>query len=276
MVDTGGMQIGQLAAAAATTSRTVRHYHRLGLLDEPQRRKNGYRDYTVNDVVRLMRIRWLANSGIPLNAIHAILARDATRDDGDGTVADLQALIGALEAEQTRLTQRLTKLTSMVSNLENGRPLSALPSEVSDLLVTAMDAAPSPAVRTALERERDLLEVLALSGNAPEELLTFYAASIADADKRSRYSAFLGEWSNLAGRTPESAETDISDLCEQLIGWFEDAGTLTATTQATSPSYEAAAPFSLDDVIPDPAQREVVLRVQRALIAGTQAGGGAR
>ncbi|MGW5076600.1 MerR family DNA-binding transcriptional regulator [Rhodococcus sp. NPDC004095] len=38
------MRIGQLADAAGTTPRTVRHYYRLGLLEEPQR----YRTATAN------------------------------------------------------------------------------------------------------------------------------------------------------------------------------------------------------------------------------------
>lgn len=33
----------QLADLAGTTVNTVRHYHRLGLLDEPERQGNGYK-----------------------------------------------------------------------------------------------------------------------------------------------------------------------------------------------------------------------------------------
>ncbi|WP_145977638.1 MerR family transcriptional regulator, partial [Rhodococcus sp. BS-15] len=71
------MRIGSLADAAGTTPRTVRHYHRLGLLGEPRRLSNGYREYTIDDVVRLMRIRWLADAGMPLGAIAAALDRSA-------------------------------------------------------------------------------------------------------------------------------------------------------------------------------------------------------
>ncbi|GAT66905.1 merR family transcriptional regulator [Planomonospora sphaerica] len=39
------MRIGELAALAGVSTRTVRHYHRLGLLPEPERRANGYRVY---------------------------------------------------------------------------------------------------------------------------------------------------------------------------------------------------------------------------------------
>ena len=35
----------ELAGLAGTTVNTIRHYHRLGLLDEPERRYNGYKQY---------------------------------------------------------------------------------------------------------------------------------------------------------------------------------------------------------------------------------------
>ncbi|NMM92480.1 hypothetical protein B2J88_51025 [Rhodococcus sp. SRB_17] len=269
MVDTRRMQIGQLAAAADTTPRTVRHYHRLGLLDEPHRRANGYREYTMSDVVRLMRIRWLADSGVPLGSVAAILSHDASGEDTDDTVTDLRALIGVVRAEHAKLARRLVRLTSMLADVDNGRPISALPAEVAGVLATAIDTAPTPAVRAALERERDLLEVLAISGNVPDEFLSSYATSIADDEQRSHYFAFLAEWSNLAGRSPDSVDTEIELLSRNLLAQFEEAGTFTDIEADTAQWGEAGIPVSLDDVIPDPAQREVVLRVQRALTAST-------
>lgn len=62
-----------LAAIAGTTPRTLRHYHQIGLLPEVGRDANGYRRYGVGDLVRLLRIRQLAASGLPLRKIaHAI------------------------------------------------------------------------------------------------------------------------------------------------------------------------------------------------------------
>lgn len=49
------MRIGELAALAGVTTRTVRHYHRVGLLPEPGRRVNGYRDYGLRDAGELTR-----------------------------------------------------------------------------------------------------------------------------------------------------------------------------------------------------------------------------
>ena len=45
------MRSGELAALAGVTVRTLRHYHQIGLLPEPERGGNGYRDYDVHDLL---------------------------------------------------------------------------------------------------------------------------------------------------------------------------------------------------------------------------------
>lgn len=267
------MQIGQLAAAANTTPRTVRHYHRLGLLDEPRRRANGYREYTMSDVVRLMRIRWLADSGVPLGSVAAILAT-SSREDTDDVVADLTALISSLRAQQATLERRLTTLTSMLVDCQRGQPISALPANVANALDDAIDTARTPQVRAGLERERDLLEVLAISGGVPDEFLASYVTSLTDADQRSRYFAVLAEWSNLAGRSLDSAESDIERLAAAILDQLKESGALANMRSDSAEWEEADMPVALDQVIPDPAQREVVLRVQRALISMDSTGSG--
>lgn len=39
------MRIGEFAELVGVTTRTVRHYHHIGLLPEPDRSANGYRIY---------------------------------------------------------------------------------------------------------------------------------------------------------------------------------------------------------------------------------------
>ncbi|MFD4182788.1 MerR family transcriptional regulator [Rhodococcus sp. NPDC058514] len=263
------MRIGQLADAAGTTPRTVRHYHRLGLLEEPQRLPNGYREYTVSDAVRLMRIRWLADSGVPLGSVAAILSEDVSDEVESDVVADLRALISAVQVEQAKLARRHGRLASMLADAENGNPISALPADIAAALADVIDGAQLPKVSAVLRRERDLLEVLAISGAVPEELLAWYAAAIADDEQRERSLALLADWSDLEGRNPHSAEAEIEALSRRLLGHFEHQQTL-ADLHAAVPTVatDAGLALSLDDVIPDDAQREVVLRVQRRLLAG--------
>ncbi|MGD0244131.1 MAG: MerR family DNA-binding transcriptional regulator [Streptosporangiaceae bacterium] len=41
------MRIGELAGLVGISTRAVRHYHRIGLLAEPGRTANGYREYSL-------------------------------------------------------------------------------------------------------------------------------------------------------------------------------------------------------------------------------------
>ncbi|WP_286160418.1 MerR family transcriptional regulator [Streptomyces yunnanensis] len=53
----------EIAELAGTSLRAVRHYHEVGLLDEPVRRANGYKQYGVAHLVRLLRIKPLSTWG---------------------------------------------------------------------------------------------------------------------------------------------------------------------------------------------------------------------
>ncbi|MGO1539194.1 MAG: MerR family transcriptional regulator [Leucobacter sp.] len=71
----------EIADIASTTVNTVRHYHRLGLLDEPERRFNGYKQYGVRHLVQLLQIRRLVELGLPLGRIDEVSAdRESRRD----------------------------------------------------------------------------------------------------------------------------------------------------------------------------------------------------
>ena len=72
------LTIGQLAEYAGVTVRAVRHYHQIGLLPEPERDASGYRRYGALAVVSLIKIRTLANAGVPLSRIGQMLEADAS------------------------------------------------------------------------------------------------------------------------------------------------------------------------------------------------------
>ncbi|MCO8276227.1 MerR family transcriptional regulator [Actinoplanes sp. TRM 88003] len=59
----------ELAELSGTTVNTIRHYHRLGLIEEPERRYNGYKQYEVRHLISLLRIRRLTDLGVPLAQI---------------------------------------------------------------------------------------------------------------------------------------------------------------------------------------------------------------
>ena len=56
----------RLAQLAGTTVKTIRHYHAIGLLEEPERAGNGYKQYGTAHLVRLLQIARLRELGMPL------------------------------------------------------------------------------------------------------------------------------------------------------------------------------------------------------------------
>ncbi len=66
----------EIAELAGTSLRAVRHYHHVGLLPEPERRPNGYKQYGVAHLIRVLRIKRLTDLGFSLPQI-------ATMNDTD-------------------------------------------------------------------------------------------------------------------------------------------------------------------------------------------------
>ncbi|AOS63827.1 helix-turn-helix domain-containing protein [Actinoalloteichus hymeniacidonis] len=89
----------QLAELADTTVNAVRHYHKIGLLDEPERTSNGYKHYTVSHLVRLLQIKRMSALGIPLGQVAAMGRAGEDPDEG------LRVLDTELEATIKRLTR---------------------------------------------------------------------------------------------------------------------------------------------------------------------------
>src|SRR6267154_5476640 len=71
--------IGQVATYAGVTIKAVRHYHQRGLLEEPPRDSSGYRRYSAEHAIDLVKIKTLAEAGVPLARIKELLAADPDR-----------------------------------------------------------------------------------------------------------------------------------------------------------------------------------------------------
>ncbi|WP_131735616.1 MerR family transcriptional regulator [Actinomadura roseirufa] len=97
--------IGRLARYAGVTIKTIRVYHAKGLLPEPERDSSGYRRYTARHAIDLIKIRSLADAGVPLARIRDLRAAPAADlrralHEIDG---DLTARIGELRRVRRRL-----------------------------------------------------------------------------------------------------------------------------------------------------------------------------
>lgn len=96
------MRIGEVARLAGISNRAVRHYHDIGVLPEPMRRANGYREYSVLDVTRLLRIRHLISLGLSLDKVANLLEPVGGSLDGE-----LAALEEALRQQIAVLNDQL-------------------------------------------------------------------------------------------------------------------------------------------------------------------------
>ncbi|MGW9209737.1 MerR family transcriptional regulator [Embleya sp. NPDC055664] len=155
------MRIGELAALVGITPRAVRHYHHLGLLPEPARRANGYREYGLGEAVLLARIRRPTELGLGLDEVRDVLADDAGRE----LVEVLEEPDADLSRQETVIRERRARLASLLAEARAGRlpaegPLSP---ELTTLLADLGELPDSPVA--AKDREHLVLFDVAL----PEE-----------------------------------------------------------------------------------------------------------
>ncbi|WP_034274765.1 MerR family DNA-binding transcriptional regulator [Actinospica robiniae] len=107
------LTIGQLAATAGVTVRTVRHYHQVGLLPEPERDASGYRRYDAQAAVDLVRIRTLAEAGVPLSRIDALLHAEP-----EEFAAAVSRIDIALQAKIDQLAEHRRRIAGLASGEE--------------------------------------------------------------------------------------------------------------------------------------------------------------
>lgn len=89
----------RLAEIANTTVNSIRHYHKVGLLPQPDRAANGYKHYEVTHLIRLIEIKRLTELGISLPQIAAM-----DRSDTDSLRA-MRSLDAHLEGTIDRLSR---------------------------------------------------------------------------------------------------------------------------------------------------------------------------
>src|ERR1700680_879792 len=100
--------IGQLAAYAGVTIKAVRHYHQRGLLEEPQRDSSGYRRYSAQHAIDLIKIKTLAEAGVPLARVKELLA--ASPDRVAAAIAEVDRTLQERTRELRRTRGRIAGL----------------------------------------------------------------------------------------------------------------------------------------------------------------------
>jgi len=110
--------VNEVAERAGISGRTLRHYHRIGLLLPDRVGSNGYRYYGPDAIARLQRILLLRDTGMPLAEIAAVLEAAATAE------TEIEALTGHLDQlaeERETLDRRIDAVKHTLSMRRQGR-----------------------------------------------------------------------------------------------------------------------------------------------------------
>ena len=174
------LTISQLASYAGVTVRAVRHYHHVGLLPEPERDASGYRSYTAADVVRLIKVRTLAEAGVPLARVAELL--EADEEEFAAAVAEIDRRLRAEVRELQEHRRRIARLAA-------GDSLALPPEVVAYLEKLRATGAPEAVVQG--ERDGWIL----MAARWPEKIPTLMEDKTAQLDdpRTVRLYALIGE-----------------------------------------------------------------------------------
>lgn len=206
------LTISQLAAYAGVTARAVRHYHAKGLLPEPERDRSGYRRYDAAAVVELIRIRTLAEAGVPLSRVQELLTAD--EEEFAAAMEEIHRRLGAEIRERQRHRERVAQLAA-------GDRL-ALPPEAVDYLDRLREL---DLPERAIEMERDAWILVA--AQIPDQmpaLMELKRGQIEDPAVRAMYLDLVeaADWDADDPRLPAIADRLVAMFEEDVEYWNED------------------------------------------------------
>ena len=168
------MRVKDAADLAGVSVRTVRHYHACGLIPVPPT-VAGMRDYELSHLARLIRIRWLVESGLSLPRIAELLEPEP--DGEDAGASDLREAMVTLDARLSELTAQRQRLSRLLESVLAGGSVTPLPAVVAAFYDRLGAQAPDRATRRAVRTERDFLELAYFRGEVPPEAEALFQGS---------------------------------------------------------------------------------------------------
>lgn len=205
------LTISQLASHAGVTVRAVRHYHHIGLMPEPARDGSGYRTYGAGDVVRLIRIRTLAEAGVPLARVQELL---------DATPAEFSEAVAQIDAELRARIRELQEHRRRIARLADGDSL-ALPPEV----VGYLDKLRASGVSEKMvEGERD--GWILMAARWPEKIPEFMVDKTAQLDDPRTVQLYRLIDELVEVGIDEDRLGDVADLMAEMAAQSADRGEL--------------------------------------------------
>jgi DNA-binding transcriptional MerR regulator len=205
------LTISQVASYAGVTVRAVRHYHQIGLLPEPERDRSGYRSYDAAALVRLIRIRTLADAGVPLARVQELL--DATPEEFARAIDEIDK---GLRTEMRRLRENRKR----IARLADGESL-ALPQSVLDYLDRLRGLGVDEHY-IVLERDAWIM-MAARVGNEIDDVMAMKNRDLDDPDMVQLYKLINGL---LHSPADDSRIVELVDVMERLAWRAVEAGEL--------------------------------------------------
>ena len=203
------LTISQLARYAGVTVRAVRHYHQVGLLAEPARDGSGYRSYDAAAVVRLIRIRTLAEAGVPLARVQDLL---------DAGAEEFARGVREIDAELRGEIRRLQRHRERIARLAAGDQL-ALPASV----VGYLDRLRGLGVdERYVELERD--GWIMVAAQVPETIDAIIEQKHRDLDDPDAVTLYLLLSEAIHWTPDEPRIVELADVMERLIRRAVEAG----------------------------------------------------
>ena len=225
------LTIGQLAAHAGVTVRAVRHYHAKGLLPEPARDDSGYRRYDAAAVVDLVRIRTLADAGVPLARVRELLAADD--DEFAAAVAEIDRRLAAEIDERRRHRRRIARLAS-------GEALTLPPEAVA--YVERMREFGFPDRLIEIERDSWIL----IAARLPDAVTALMAIKHAQIENGTLRRLYL-DVGDLADCSPDDPR--LPSLADRVAAFIEAAAGAAGASGGSGTGADADTPPIPDDLV---------------------------
>lgn len=246
------MHSGELAKLAGVTVRTLRHYHQIGILDEPERGHNGYRSYDLHDLIRVLRIKRLASLGIALERMPELL---------DDSAGNAEELLDELDGELAAQIERLTAQREMIARLRDHNAAPDLPPELAPFLAAFAAAGVSPEL-ARFDREQSVLLAHIVGAEGMPRLARYYER-LTEPESIEAVTAIAESFDQLGAH---STEREIDDLVERFIDRFHPLVEEFAAVEPTLDSGVSAKVFAQyeADLLNDQ-QRKVLARLSELL-----------
>jgi DNA-binding transcriptional MerR regulator len=194
--------IGQLAHYAGVTIKAIRHYHRRGLLAEPPRDASGYRRYRAEHATELVKIKTLAEAGVPLARIKELLAADPDR---------FAAAIAEIDHTLQQRAEELRCTRERIAQLRAGDRLF-VSAEVADFLDRLRELGVS---QRSVQMERD--GWILVQAVAPKEAAVWIADKL-DAINDPEFRALYLEYHAAFGWSPDDPRLDaLADRAQRWV-----------------------------------------------------------